>query len=265
MLNLPAHVYIRPLGPKDIEQIMHLEMKSVTSTQERTDKSKLIYRLHAAPELCSGMFIRDLKKSSQQGCCFKTKSGGQKEAQNNNEKIKNEKMQSRRHSSSSSSSSASSASSSSSETEDILYDTPVDVKSIPPSCEKMIAVVLATKCSDDCVSEDALDIPETDKYGRVLSCCGGKGHIETGKTLVVHSLVVDPDYSGMKLGTTIMKDFIQRMATQQVADKVAILARDGMIGFFENLGFYDAGPSDVHFSEKGQEWHNLWISLDGEV
>ncbi|KAK9340133.1 hypothetical protein LIPSTDRAFT_55653 [Lipomyces starkeyi NRRL Y-11557] len=217
MAPLPEHVLIRPLGSADIDQVVKLESHTFPSN-ERAGREKMRYRLHAAPELSSGMFVR---VPTKKGRCSK----------------RDCPRSQRSHSSDSAS-----------------------------STEKLIAFVIATKCATEYITDDALEIPEIDKEGyrkpTEVNC--QRGHVETGNTIAVESICVDPEYQGMKLGTTILRDFVQRMSTQAVAGRVAILAREDMVPFYENLGFYDAGPSVVKFGGGG--WHNLWISLeDSEV
>ncbi|KAK9486107.1 hypothetical protein V1527DRAFT_407295 [Lipomyces starkeyi] len=217
MAPLPEHVLIRPLGSADIDQVVKLESHTFPSN-ERAGREKTRYRLHAAPELSSGMFVR---VATKKGRCSK----------------RDCPRSQRSHSSDSAS-----------------------------STEKLIAFVIATKCATEYITDDALEIPEIDKQGyrKPTEVNGQRGHVETGNTIAVESICVDPEYQGMKLGTTILRDFVQRMSTQAVAGRVAILAREDMVPFYENLGFYDAGPSAVKFGGGG--WHNLWISLeDSEV
>ncbi|KAK9254950.1 hypothetical protein V1507DRAFT_385833 [Lipomyces tetrasporus] len=222
MARLPEHVLIRPLGFADLDQVVKLESHTFPSN-ERAGRERMRYRLHAAPELSSGMFVR---VPSKKGRC-----------------IKKDCSRAQRSRSSDSASSTSSDSS-----------------------EKLIAFVIGTKCAGEYISDDALAIPEVDKQGHRKTTEGNdrRGHVETGNTIAIESICVDPDYQGMKLGTTILRDFVQRMSTQAVAERITLLARQDMIPFYENLGFYNAGSSTVKFGGGG--WNNLWMSLeDGEV
>ncbi|KAK9369450.1 hypothetical protein V1509DRAFT_562665 [Lipomyces kononenkoae] len=218
MAPLPEHVLIRPLGSADIDQVVRLESYTLPSN-ERAGRDKMRYRLYAAPELCSGMFVR---VPTKKGRCSKKECQSSKRSQS--------------------------------------------VDSSASNTEKLIAFVIATKCAGQYLTDDALAIPEFDKQGGRKSTESNdqRGHVETGNTIAIDSICVDPEYQGMKLGTTILRDFVQRMSTQAVAGRVALLARDDMVPFYENLGFYDAGLSNVKFGGGG--WHNLWMSLeDGEI
>ncbi|KAK9246701.1 hypothetical protein V1506DRAFT_534567 [Lipomyces tetrasporus] len=261
MAPLPEHVLIRPLGFADLDQVVKLESHTFPSN-ERAGRERMRYRLHAAPELSSGMFVR---VPSKKGRCIK--------------KDCSRAQRSRSSDSASSTSSDSSSGSSSSQlpalsfrrlngslAEDIEDDDEINVTACPRSREKLIAFVIGTKCAGEYISDDALAIPEVDKQGHRKTTEGNdrRGHVETGNTIAIESICVDPDYQGMKLGTTILRDFVQRMSTQAVAERITLLARDDMIPFYENLGFYNAGSSTVKFGGGG--WNNLWMSLeDGEV
>ncbi|KAK9388556.1 hypothetical protein V1515DRAFT_532849 [Lipomyces mesembrius] len=260
MAPLPEHVLIRPLGSADIEQVVKLESQTFPSN-ERAGREKARYRLHAAPELSSGMFVR---VPTKKGRCSKR-----------------DCPRSQRSHSSDSASSTSTVSSTSTSSQPsglqfrqqdgslpapIEYNDEINITACPRSREKLIAFVIATKCATEYITDDALEIPEVDKqaYRKPTEVNGQRGHVETGNTIAVDSICVDPEYQGMKLGTTILRDFVQRMSTQAVAGRIAILAREDMAPFYENLGFYDGGPSTVKFGGGG--WHNLWMSLeDNEV
>ncbi len=69
------------------------------------------------------------------------------------------------------------------------------------------------------------------------------GHKETGRTLCVHSLAVLPQYQKRGLGKTLLKAYLQRMETQGVADRVAIIAHEELIPYYENFGFKNLGKS----------------------
>ncbi|KAI5962287.1 uncharacterized protein KGF55_003363 [Candida pseudojiufengensis] len=58
MSDFPPNLSIRPLTIEDLDQCVQLEEKGFPE-EERCSESKLQYRLTVAPELCSGLFIRD--------------------------------------------------------------------------------------------------------------------------------------------------------------------------------------------------------------
>ncbi|KAH3901837.1 polyamine acetyltransferase SCDLUD_001620 [Saccharomycodes ludwigii] len=62
--ELPLHIYIRPLLLEDIDQIDTLEKQGFPPT-ERASRDNIIFRLNKGPELCSGLFLRDIVKKKE--------------------------------------------------------------------------------------------------------------------------------------------------------------------------------------------------------
>ena len=81
------------------------------------------------------------------------------------------------------------------------------------------------------------------------------GHHENGRTIAVHSLGVLPEFQRKGLGKTVMKSYIQRMESSGISDRIALLAHDNLINFYESLGFDNRGKSDVGFGGGG--WTNM--------
>ncbi|KAK9450129.1 uncharacterized protein V1518DRAFT_437113 [Limtongia smithiae] len=244
MVPLPDHILVRPLSTADLDKILSLEARALPRA-ECAGRERLAYRLHAAPELSAGMFVRMPAEQHNSGSC----GGG----------------------------------------------TNVDVHACPPSREKLIAYIIGTKTMGVKITDSSLQVPtpvevladgaapeevdeedkkptETDSSSTEDSSTGSEslvdsgghgappvGHVEYGNTIAIDAFTVDPDYRGSKIGTTVLRDYIQRMSTQAVASYVAILAHENMVRFFENLGFYDGGRSDVKFGGGG--WHNLYLAL----
>ncbi|KAK9481231.1 hypothetical protein V1514DRAFT_274472 [Lipomyces japonicus] len=212
MTPLPPHMYIRPLGPADLDQILKLESRTLVPC-ERAGRDRNAYRLRVAPELSAGMFVRVPAKGRQ---CNAT--------------VLNPAVR-----------------------RDVSSDSSY-------SSEKLIGFIIAVKSDHEYMTDDAICVPEIDGHGKRKQGHENLGHVEYGRTIVVESLMVDPDYKGMKIGTIILRDFIQRMASQSVAQRVSLLARPGAVKFYENLGFYDGGASNVKFAGGG--WQNVCLDLD---
>jgi len=88
------------------------------------------------------------------------------------------------------------------------------------------------------------------------------GHRDNGRTICIHSLAVLPDYQGQGLGSLLLRAYIQRMDGSGVADRIALLAHDSLIKFYERLGFENKGPSKATFGGGG--WVDM-VSLGGVV
>lgn len=53
----------------------------------------------------------------------------------------------------------------------------------------------------------------------------------------------------------LMKSYEQRMETSGIADRIALLAHDHLLGMYEGMGYENRGESDVKFG--GGWWNNL--------
>ena len=60
-----------------------------------------------------------------------------------------------------------------------------------------------------------------------------------------------------------MKSYQQRMETSGIADRIALLAHDHLVGMYEGMGFERKGKSDCRFAGGG--WNSLvsetWLLL----
>ncbi|SCU78295.1 LADA_0A04918g1_1 [Lachancea dasiensis] len=64
--TLPLHMYIRPLTIEDTTAVSALESRGFPP-EERAALETTQYRLNTCPELCSGLFIRDVEGSEVKG------------------------------------------------------------------------------------------------------------------------------------------------------------------------------------------------------
>ena len=86
-----------------------------------------------------------------------------------------------------------------------------------------------------------------------------RGHQEHGRTIAIHSLAALPEFKGRGLGKIIMKSYLQRMESSGIADRIALLAHDKLIPYYEALGFVNMGKSEVQFG--GGEWVNMSYTI----
>lgn len=82
-----------------------------------------------------------------------------------------------------------------------------------------------------------------------------RGHQEHGRTLSIHSLAALPEFKGRGLGKIVMKSYIQRMESSGIADRIALLTHDPLVGYYEALGFQNIGKSEVSFGGGG--WNDM--------
>lgn len=81
------------------------------------------------------------------------------------------------------------------------------------------------------------------------------GHRDEGGTICVHSLAVAKEHQGIGLGSIVFKAYIQRIKDSKIAERLALLAHDNLVGFYTGLGFENMGPSNVTFGGGG--WNNM--------
>lgn len=195
--------------------------------------------MKACPELCLGIFIRNFKDDSNS-----------KETEDVDSKTKTEEEQDVK------STDDDDAADPNESDENHNYQL---AKSALQS-EKLIGQILATKTTSINVSDPSMEIPELDNYGRNVSpATDPRGHREDGRTIAIHSVVIDPEYQGQSVGTTLLNDYIQRMSTLKHADRFSLLAHDRLIPFYERVGFESKGLSECKFSGGG--WYDLQAPL----
>lgn len=133
----------------------------------------------------------------------------------------------------------------------------------PKAQPELVAHVISTRTSALRVTEDSMRIPP-DWQTRQRSLPDEHdtevlGHEDQGGTIALHSLAVKPEHQKKQVGTTLMKSYIQRIKEAAIADRIALLAHDHMIPFYEALGFENYGPSECTFGGGG--WFDM-VRLD---
>lgn len=119
----------------------------------------------------------------------------------------------------------------------------------PDKKSVLVAQVIATRCTARTVTDESMNIPSTSQPA--VDLAEFYGHHEHGRTIAVHSLAVLPAYQGQGLGKTIIKAYMQRMNGSGIADRIALLAHDQLVGFYEGVGFKSKGTSEVKFGGGG--------------
>lgn len=117
----------------------------------------------------------------------------------------------------------------------------------------LLGHIVSTKTTNPSVTDDDMNIPSSDNPDPKL------GHKEEGRTVCIHSLAVLPEYQKRGLGKTLMMAYIQRMETHGVADRLALIAHEELIPYYEGLGFENKGKSEAQFGGGG------WFSLVREL
>lgn len=241
--ELPPHSVIRTLNVNDVDAILVNE-RAGFPPEEQCSKEKMIYRLKVCPELSAGVFIREFESEPEM-----------EEVKTSSEKKKAKK---------SSKLEASESDEEAGAITDADGEFSTNAMKLPAGkstmvSEKLIAHLLATKTTSMFIDDESMEIPDVDEYGRRKDPNDPRGHQEDGRTIGIHSLVVDKEYQGQSVGSILMRDYIQRITTQHIADRISLLAHQSLVPFYERFGFVDAGLSEVKFGGGG--WHNMYVPL----
>ncbi|RPB02016.1 acyl-CoA N-acyltransferase [Choiromyces venosus 120613-1] len=116
--------------------------------------------------------------------------------------------------------------------------------------EYLLGHAIATKTLSPSVTESSMAIA-TPRYSP---------HHPAGPTIALHSLAIQPAHQGRYLGTTLLQEYIQRMSIGGGCEqRIALIARDRLVGFYERFGFRCKGVSPVKFG--GGEWMDLVLEI----
>ncbi|PGH27966.1 hypothetical protein AJ80_00220 [Polytolypa hystricis UAMH7299] len=128
----------------------------------------------------------------------------------------------------------------------------------------LVAHIIATRTSSPQVTDATMAMPEdwqskSSSTVQTPTDTEPLGHQDQGATIAIHSLAVRPEHQGKGLGTTVMKAYIQRIKDAAIADRIALLAHDPLIPFYESLGFENMGPSNCQFGGGG--WNSMVLEF----
>ncbi|GMM36226.1 polyamine acetyltransferase [Saccharomycopsis crataegensis] len=237
--ELPSHLAIRPLNLGDLAQVTELEALCFSKEQAASETS-IKYRLSVCPELTSGMFIRTFGgKYSNEGA-----KSSSVEAQPHHKKFMGF---------------------SSNNTADNSEYIPDETSSIVS--ERLIGHLLSTKIRKEFIQEADMEVPEwfvkNDGTSPVRNGNDDKvGHVESSDIIGLHSVAVHSEFRGKKIGSLMLHDYLQKLSNQQVGSIISIMAKPGLVKYYESVGFVDKGISDYNYG--GAEWHDMHIELKPE-
>ncbi|KAJ5554867.1 hypothetical protein N7535_007311 [Penicillium sp. DV-2018c] len=144
-----------------------------------------------------------------------------------------------------------------------LFSLPILGEGEPKPRPQLVGHIIATRTSEPLVTDYSMKLPANWKNERWSSEDGhAVGHVEGGSTIAIHSLAVDPDHQGKQVGSTLMKSYIHRIREAQIAERIAIIAHDHLVSFYESFGFVSHGPSACQFGGGG--WVDMVLELGSE-
>lgn len=208
MSDFPPNLSIRPLTIEDLDQCVELENKGF-STDERCTPEKFKYRLTVAPELCSGLFVREYEYKYNAINLPDVADRLEKEHSKNGDK------------------------------DDSEDDDELPIKSSVVK-ETLIGHVIATKIASDRITDASMQLPSKDVKG--------SGHFDNSRNIGIHSVVIDPEWRGKNLGALLLHDYIQKLSNQDLGDQIVIINKKDLIPFYEKIGFNNLGESECKYA-----------------
>lgn len=137
-----------------------------------------------------------------------------------------------------------------------LFTLPVLDENKPKPRATLVGHIIATRTSEPLVTDRAMRLPKDWQSERwTYEDSQAVGHEEAGRTIAIHSLAVLPEHQGKQVGSTLLKSYIHRIREAQIADRIAIIAHDHLVPFYESFGFESRGPSKCQFGGGG------WVDL----
>lgn len=137
-----------------------------------------------------------------------------------------------------------------------LFTLPVLDENKPKPRATLVGHIIATRTSEPLVTDRAMRLPKDWQAERwTYEDNQAVGHEEGGRTIAIHSLAVLPEHQGKQVGSTLLKSYIHRIREAQIADRIAIIAHDHLVPFYESFGFESRGPSKCQFGGGG------WVDL----
>lgn len=128
----------------------------------------------------------------------------------------------------------------------------------PKPRPELIGHIVSTRTSAPTVTDASMSFPPDWRTRRRRIPEPGQealGHEDQGGTIAIHSLAVVPQHQRKKVASTLMKSYIERIRESKIADRLALLAHDNLIPFYESLGFENRGPSSCTFGGGG--WYDM--------
>lgn len=117
--------------------------------------------------------------------------------------------------------------------------------------EKLVAHAVGCRTSAPLVTEQSMKVPRKGERDA--------GHVETGRTLALHSLAVRPSYHGRGVGSMLLKEYLMRIEQVEGVDRIAIIAHEHLVPFYTRNGFGLLGKSANQFGVGG------WLDLVKEI
>ena len=98
----------------------------------------------------------------------------------------------------------------------------------------LIGHVIAAKTDDMTATDKSMDYPRD--WNSENPTISDLGHQEAGRTIVLHSVAILPQFQGRGLGRVLMQTYVQQMNGAGIADRLALIAHDVSAPFALSYG-----------------------------
>ena len=84
-------------------------------------------------------------------------------------------------------------------------------------------------------------------------------HDPLGRTLCIHSVVVDAAHRRQGVATWMLKNYLARIAEHTSATNVLLICKDELVKFYESCGFASLGRSDIVHGQ--DSWIDMGLAI----
>jgi GNAT superfamily N-acetyltransferase len=101
---------------------------------------------------------------------------------------------------------------------------PVETSRKNGAISVLLGHVVATKTTSPLVTDESMGFPSD--WDSESPSPSKLGHQEGGRTIVLHSVAILPQFQGRGLGRVLMMAYMQQMNGAGIADRLALIAHD---------------------------------------
>lgn len=134
---------------------------------------------------------------------------------------------------------------------------PVETSRRNGAISVLIGHVIAAKTTTPLATDESMDYPKD--WNSEKPEPSNLGHQEAGRTIVLHSVAVLPQFQGRGIGRILMMAYMQQMNGAGIADRLALIAHEHMTPWYEKLAFTNKGKSICEFGGGG--WFDMVFDL----
>ena len=99
---------------------------------------------------------------------------------------------------------------------------PVETSRKDGAISVLLGHIVSTKTTTPTVTDESMDYPRD--WGSQSPTPTNLGHIEGGRTIVLHSVAILPQFQGRGLGRVLIMAYMQQMNGAGIADRLALIA-----------------------------------------